>query len=1114
MSNRFARPSGVVVICLLTWAGILFNRSPALGQQGNTAGIYGNVMDTQGGMIPGVTVTLLRLETNQMWSTKTGLEGQYQFQLLPVGQYKIQAEQPGFQKYERAGLTLHVNENPKVDIQLQVGALTTTIRVQAAAPLVETQSATLREVVDSRRVVDLPLNGRELVDLVFLSPGVVQAYNAHGAPGNESVAGGGGNAKVAWGARAVSINGSRNNETRYTLDGANNDDTWYNYGMPFPFPDAVQEFSIQTAVQGVDVGKSPGGTINIVTKRGTNEFHGETHWFVRNTAVNARDFFSPGGDLLKRNQSGFSLGGPVKKNKVFLFGGYERTWIRQAMGANLVQAIPAAHRTGDFSDLLQGPDPIQLVDPISGQPYQDNKIPQSEWSPAFQKLMQWWPIPPASGFINVPIRFDANIYQLVLRGDYRISEKHSVFARFFRQSASQVYPLQPHNLATSNEGAILPTTTGTIGWTYIVSSNLVTDAHVTGNYSPGHRTIDAPYKSIREMLGVNINPVSTQVDVSLDGTSGFGIGDAGKNTFFRRGLFDAANSWRYMRGKHSFIFGTNWTWSRYNEYNPYHASGVFSFNGQFTGYDQADALIGYLSHFTQGAGELEFRRHHYQGFYFGDAFRVTPRLTLNLGLRWEPFTMITDLRNRAVQFLEDQYLKGARSPMWTNSPPGLFYPGDKVNGYTVPQGGTSNSLDLLGPRFGFAWDVKGDGKTSIRGGYGLFYSTPEIYLLNALSDQTPWGLEVNLIGGYGAQAVPFDDPYRNHPSLNIFPIDASQVPHNVPFNLPMFTYAEQPTFPQTSTHIWNLMIERQFGDSWMVRVGYVGNKATHLFSGHDINAPIYDFSKTLAENQVTIDERRPRPEFEQLFTLFAGLNANYNSLQVSLIKRLSRGLTMTNNYTWSKAIDYYSQNGSIEEDNDILDNPFNPLFYRGLSEYDHRQRFVSSLVYDLPSSAKFVDSAVLDAITRHWTTSGIITLQSGRPFTVRAAGDLVAGAGYAHGLQIGPLGLSNSRPRSQKVAEWFNTANVISPPPGTYGTMGRGTLIGPGLANVDVALFRSIKLPIRESTQLQFRIEAFNLFNRVNLDNPRSTVGRGGFGMITGTLSGPRILQFGAKIVF
>ncbi|MGH9163606.1 MAG: carboxypeptidase regulatory-like domain-containing protein, partial [Vicinamibacteraceae bacterium] len=1053
--------------------GIAVLGVPALGlaQTGGTAGVYGTVQDPAGAVATNVQVMLVNADTEWTQTTFTGGNGQFVFRFVPVGRYELLAEKEGFQQYRQSGIVLQVNDNPRLDVRLAVGDVTTTVSVAASAPLVQTRGTEIKSIVDSRRIVDLPLNGRNLADLALLSPGTVPANDTGGTDKN----GNGDGVKIPLGSRQFSINGARNNETRYTLDGADNNDTMYNAGMPFPFPNAVQEFTVVTSGKGADVGSSPGGTINIVTRSGTNQPHGDAFWFVRNTAFNANNFFSQTGDQLRRNQGGFTLGGPILENRLFLFGGWQRTWVRQTIGSNFAEAMPAAYRRGDFADLLHPSDPnqapLQLVSP-SGEPYPHNQIPSSEWSPAMQRLLEYWPEPDENGLVQAPIIANTDIAQYIVRGDYMINPSHTVYGRYLGQPSESPRPLVGDNLATSENGSTLTTHSGTLAWTATVSSNLVSYANVFVNYAPAQRTLDAPWGNITA-LGVELNPLASELDIVLDGTSGFDLGSASRGADFRRASFGFANSWHWARGRHNVSFGGEMRWTRYNEYNPYHGSGVFTFDGRCTGFDQADALIGCLSEFTQGKGEFEFRRHHYQALFVGDSIRLTDRITLDAGLRWEPYTPITDVGDRTLLFLPEKYEAGERSQVWLQSPPGLFYPGDTVDGKTVPDGASEASWDLFAPRLGFAWDVLGDGRLSVRAGGGIYYSLPEVYLLNALSDQAPFGYDQIFQGGV------FDDPYRGRESANVFPLSESFANDpNLPFPSPLFAYAQEPTFEQATTYAWNLSIQRQLLQNWLVEISYVGNKSTHLPYVRDLNAPIYDFDLSERENLETMQERRPFPEYERLYILSTGQNANYNGLQLHVQRRFDRGFSLTASYTFAKALDYASTNDSVEEmaDGNSVPNPFDPRYFYGPSDFDRRHVFVSSLLWNLPSAGGA--GTVLDALTRGWTASAVVTIHSGRPFTVTASSTQAAcNDCQPHADQIGALTFDNDRSKSEWLEEYFNTANVTAGAPGTFGNIGRNSLYGPGYANVDLALSRAFALPLQGGGTLELRAEAFNLLN-------------------------------------
>ncbi|HWB98736.1 MAG TPA: carboxypeptidase-like regulatory domain-containing protein, partial [Bryobacteraceae bacterium] len=354
----------------------------AWAQTRDTAAIFGTVDDAQGAVIAGATLTLRNTATGQARTTTSDVSGRYTFNLLPVGAYQLEVEQSSFQRYQRSGIVLQANENVKIDIQMQVGDVKTTVSVDAAATQIETQVATIKETVDRKRVVDLPLNGRDAAQLALLVPGVVSGQYKTGVNGQDS----------------FSFNGSRNNNVRFTLDGGQNMDNHYNMNIPFPFPDAVEEFSVQTSNMGPDQGNVSAGAVNIVTKSGGNQVHGDVFWFVRNSNFNANNFFSQQPDRLKRNQAGFTLGGPIVKNKLFAFGGFQQLWIRSAPGDLRYQALTAAERQGDFSG-----DNVTIKDPATGMPYPGNRIPTSQFSPAAQKLLTASPLPGPDGYVNYSI---------------------------------------------------------------------------------------------------------------------------------------------------------------------------------------------------------------------------------------------------------------------------------------------------------------------------------------------------------------------------------------------------------------------------------------------------------------------------------------------------------------------------------------------------------------------------------------------------------------------------------------------------------------------------------------------------------------------------------------
>jgi hypothetical protein len=1073
------------------------------GQQRDSAGLYGRVTDQSEAAVPAAEITLIHTGTGVTRTAQSRETGEFEFRTIPVGEYSLTVRKAGFSTVEQRGIVLQVNDNRRVDISLRVGELSTTVNVDAAPAAVDTSSATLKDTVDSQRVVDLPLNGRNLADLAFLVPGVQSGSGVSGGEGD--------GAKASRLTRYFSVNGSRQNTLKYTLDGGDNQDTLQNTGMPFPFPDAVQEFSVETSNASAEFGRSSGGSVNIVTKSGTNSYHGDVFWFVRNTAFNANNFFSHEGDQLKRNQGGFTFGGPALKNRLFFFGGYQRTWVRQLSGSGTALSVAEPYRTGDFSDLLSGSSPVVITDPTTGQAYPNNQIPASQLSPAAQNLLKYAPVPGPDGFVYYAYPSQQDTTEWITRVDYRINDKNSLYVRLFRNEDVAPAQMEANNIFSNKRGVDAIAQNGTVGQTYTPTPNLVIDTHFTANEYDGDRTNAFP-GSIQS-LGVNINPSSNEIAVSINGTSGINLSSA-RPAVFARSNFELTHSWQWMKGRHSFVWGADIEASRYNEYNTFLGSGQFQFNGRWTGFDIADYVTGRMSDFVQGNGEIEFKRYKYYGFYFGDTFRIVPRVTVYYGLRWEPYFPMTDLNDRIAQFRREAYSANYISQRYINAPPGLLFPGDSFGGSTVPKSGSARSLAQFTPRVGFAWDVLGNGRTSLRGGYAIYYDTPEMFQLNNMNDQAPFSFTVEFLDGQ------FDNPYAGRTQYNVFPF-AGDFQKDSAFPIPDPAVALQAKQPRPYEQNWNLTVEHQLRKDWTVRLSYVGTKGTHLWADYDLNAPIYDYSKSLSDNQQSYDARRPRQQYQSLTMLFAGLNQSYNSLQVSVNKRFKHGISNQLAYTWSKNMDYMSSN--YEVTSNAIPDPFNYFQFRGPSDFDHRHRFVDSFVWQIPDAGQAMHSKVASAILGNWQAGGIITLQSGSPFSIYSTNDAMAGAGTAMADVIGTVALPGGRSRGEQVAEYFNTSAVAQAAAGTYGTLGRNALIGPGFANVDFSMARNFRLPfLGESGRLTFRAEFFNLFNRPNLanpgdpnlNNPGNLVGTDSFGQITATASDARILQFSLKVAF
>jgi Carboxypeptidase regulatory-like domain len=1061
----------------------------ARAQQFASAGIFGNVADAQGAVMPGAKVTLIDVDRNQERSMMTNSAGEFTFPSIPVGTYRLRVENAGFRGFEQTGIVVEVNDNRKVDVVMQVGDISTKVEVAAAAAAVETANATLKSVVEGKRILELPLNGRNVASLTSLTAGVVQTGSSSG------------DSKNAAESITFSVNGSRQNTLKFTLDGGDNEDNLQNVNMPFPFPDAVAEFSVETSNAGVEVGKSSAGAVNVVTKSGTNTLHGNGFWFVRNTDLNAQSYFAHQSDLLKRNQAGGTLGGPVRRNKLFFFGGYQQTWIRSSPTESKTLTMPAAFRQGNFSSLLTQAKPVVVNDPLTNTPFAGNIIPQPRLSAAAAKLLAFSPVPAADGYDHWRVITPRNDREYISRLDYRLSDKHSFTARYYQNEAVNSRTIDPKDINTVSNSESTYSKNGTLGYTYVVSPSLLSETRATVARTFGIRSNDFPL-TIADM-GVDVHPTSNQISVSINGTSGLSISTSNPPARFARTNLELTHSWHWTHGRHNVSWGADVMTSRYNEYNTFQGSGAYNFNGRWSGFDQADFVLGQLSSFNQSNGELEYRRYHYYGFYASDSFRISRRVTLSYGLRWEPFFPITDLNDREVQFSQPDYLKGTRSTRYVNAPPGLFYPGDSPNGREIPKGGVSASHKQFAPRVGLAWDVFGDGRTSMRAGYGIFYDTAEMYVLNNMNLQAPFSFTVAFQNGL------FDRPFQGRENLNVFPY-SGDFQTNSPFQIPSAAVVYEPTWRQPYTQNWNYTVEHSFG-SWLAQASYVGTKSSELIANRDLNAPIYDYTKDLRTNQSTINARRPRQEFQGMTSIFTGLNSMYNGMQLTMKKRFGRSYSVQGAYTWSRAIDYISKNAQVTSVN--IQNPFNWGMTRGPSDNDRTHVFTGSYVWSLPTPKTVLGARWAAAVVGGWQWSGIVTLATGTPFGITSTNDAMAGAGSAFAVATGNVSLPSGRSRGAEINQWFNTAAVGQADAGTYGSLGRNVLRNPGYSNYDTRVSRVVPLKFRETANLQMLFEFFNALNHPILGAPDNRLGRTTFGQIT-TVSGQRVLQLGLKIGF
>lgn len=1096
------------VAALFTSIAFLVLFSVCASAQGLST-VVGTVTDPSGGLVPGAKVTIVQQTTGLTRTFTTDAQGEYVFPSLRPSKYTLTVEAPGFNGYRQTDIELLADQSATVNIKLELGAASQTVSVVESTPQVDTYTPTLKEVVDQRRIVELPLNGRNAAELTTLVPGV----SVDVGPGNDADQG---STKTFPSAVTISTNGSRQNSVNFLLDGGNNVDQFTNVNMPFPFPDALQEFSVQTSNYSARYGQNGGGVVNIVTKSGTNQWHGDAFEFVRNKVFNARNFFAEDRDQLKRNQFGGTFGGPLSiphiyngKDRTFFFLGAQGTTIRNTFGTQSANVPTDANLRGDFSSLLNANDPnnitgmaTQLVNPASGQAFPGNQIPTSMFDPASLNLVKFLPRSSGNGLVHYPSNLGQNYYEMIGRVDQSIGSADRLFFRYFGDHFQNDPVYLNNNLLTDTAGASIFSQNYIVSETHTFRPNLLNDFNFTYGRIFSHRGPGQNVPSVRD-LGVNIYQPAEYVGIQeIDVNGYFGLGNTPPAEFIRN-TFSWTDNVTWVKGRHNISFGGEITRARLDINNFFRTPGVFSFTGDATGNSMADFLLGRIRLFNQGMGQYGRNRNTFAGLYAQDTFRATRRLSLDFGLRWDPWFPVHELRGRLAQFRPDAYYRGERSQVFTNALPGEFFPGDPG----VPRDGLRSSLNQFAPRIGFAYDVSGDGKTSIRGGVGMFYDSRSVMTTNwEMLDNTPFSPQLALTAPVGG----FSNPLQG--IANPFPAPFPP-PRDAAFPQPVLVVAYDPSgrFQVPTTYQWNFTVERQLVSNWLLRVGYVGSHASHIRESIDLNPAVYTPGSTLGP-----DERRLFQGYSDIFIGSQAVNSNYHSLQVTLEKRFSRSYSILANYTWSKSIDDLPWAGGVTSVGGDTVSPlpwYDPNFHsmdRGPSEFDRTHVFVMSNVWEFPKFAGM--NRFVRGVAGGWQLNGILKLQSGDPLTILAGTDrsqTALGRDRAQDLG-GDHRLSGPCANAAPCVNWLNPSTFGLPAIGTFGNVGKGSLRGPGYFNVDLGLFKSFDMT--ERMRLQFRAEFFNAFNHTNFSDPGNTIG-GGFGQIY-SASDPRIGQLALKLLF
>jgi outer membrane receptor protein involved in Fe transport len=1081
----------VIASCIIFTAHTLY-------AQGD-ASVVGVVNDSSGAIVPGAVVTIVNEGTGLQQSATTDSGGRYNFPRLPIGNFRIDVVASGFKKVQHTGINLTAAQALTVNFTLEIGQVSEQVEVTGAVAGIETVTSTVRTVIGHQLIENLPLNGRNALQLQTLIPGAVNQTGARVSLSQED---------------GVSVNGARGNDNNVLLDGGHNNDVYDGTPTAMPNPDALEEFSILSSSFSAEYGRGAGSLVTAVTKSGANSFHGSAYEYLRNDVLDARSFFGHAGlvtkPTLKRNQFGASLGGPIIKDKTFLFFSWESLRERSAT-TNTGQVMPTeAERAGDFSQSKTKP-----IDPTTGLPFPNDRIREDQMSKAAVQIGNLlFPLPNINGnqlIFNAPGSDTRNQY--VTRFDHAFSPRDLFYASYFYYDT----------LTHANAG--LPLFNGFNNWTNnhfvgnytkIISPTVVNAFTYTLNRLAFVRSADPilpdqfpgqPPKIAAGLryqdFGVMTTAQDPQYPMSTRLGSFSGYFGTGGNTYFDvvPTAHEIRDTLSVTHGAHSLKVGFEFAMSEANRHEVYNADGTsFDFGGTRAGNGWAEWLLGLPTNFQQYSTLRSDNIFKTFAGFVQDDWKLAPNFTLNLGLRYEPYFGIRDGHNEIIA-----YRPGMQSTLLPNAPLGLVIPGDPGISPTTYDKDWNN----FAPRVGFAWLPFGpSSKTSVRAAYGVFYNTERGYLLNETQLNQPFVLNVSI-----PNPPSFENPWANYPGGDPYPFTApatNQERAAYQFKLPMpISRYFDPSAATPYNQQWNFTLQHELPAEVVVSAAYVGSKGTRLWLNREINPAVYipglgQDGKALS-TAGNIDSRRLNRDYQGIDKASTDGNSTYHSLQVSVTRRFSKGFYVMSNYTLSKALDYES----LDRNASLPQNPFDLRAEHGPADFDRRQNFVTSFLFEIPSPWK---DGVAGKLTSGWRANGIYHYISGSPLTVAPGTDrALQGGGNQRANVMGNPVLSSSRSFDQQRAEYFDTGAFTMPAIGTFGNMGRNAIYGPGQYNLDLSLMKTTK--ITEGTTLEFRWEMFNAFNHANLGNPNTTLNSSAFGRID-SVTGPRIMQVGAKIIF
>lgn len=1067
-----------------------------LPAQTTTSTLLGTVLDPSGAAVGGVKVTATSAGTGIHREVSTDSNGDYVIPLLQPGKYVVTAEAPGFRAITRSGISIDIAAPVRIDFSMEVGDLKQTINVTGTPPPIQSDSATLGTLVNEKAVQDLPLNGRNFVNLVRLSAGAKD-----GVPNGLS----GGNRNTdRRRPSSVSINGQHEIYNNFLIDGMDDNERFIGTIVDKPSVDALAEFKVMTNAYSAEFGRTAGGVINMVTKSGTNDFHGTAYEFFRNEALDARNFFSASGPKpeYRQNQFGGSVGGPIQKTRTFFFADYER--FKNAQGITYVSNVPtAAMRQFDFAGVNPIFDPSSLrANPSAPGGYVRSKfpgdqIPASRIDPVAARMLQFYPLPMTGG-LNNNFVYSPNKNQRDdtgdLRVDHQLSPNQSMYARY---SINDTYTTVPTPLpfvdgfATSGSDVQSGTTNQRsqnlhLNYVNILRPNLVLEAkaaYTRFSLASLKWNIDKDVSQQIGLPGINVDVDSSGLPVIV--IPGFRqLGDTGYGLeLIKDNTFQYVANLSYVHGSHSVKTGVNIIRRQISPFESPTPSGQFNFNSNFTndptgavsgsGNALASFLLGLPASTTRSKYLIEpGTRAIETASFMQDDWRVNGRLTLNLGLRWEYFSPFTEVANRI-----------SNVDLATGK---IIIAGQDGVSRTA---GVPKRYDNFGPRFGFAYTI--GSKTVVRGGYGLSYYALHLGSISAMRNP-PF---VSLLQITATPLNPVNQLANGLPPP--LPVD----PLNPTGNLTTVAMDVKNPF----VHQYNLTVQRELTGELVLSASYVGVLGRDQYFNSNINQPL--------PGPGPVQARRPYvslfPNVQNIGESHSWGTSDYHALQVTLDRRFSRGLNLQSNYTWAHLIDDYPViGGGTAGTGPYLQITNDRRLERGNSDIDVRQRWTLMVNYELPFAHQM--TGLKGAIAKGWQVNAIAVLQTGLPLSV---GNAAARANTGGGDRPDVLRNPNLPSGQQSINRWFDTSAFVPQALYTAGDLGRNTLTGPGVAELDLSLFKSFALSERKS--LEFRAESFNVTNTPNFGAPGTSFGAADFGVISNTGNFlPRNIQLALKFLF